>query len=313
MYRATGPGKVEVLSQTADAVEALLYNFDFDDFAGNKFRPLKPEHTAFLKEHIVPLLEGNKGNVWMQGSASQIGPDKWNMTLSLVRVGTVQAFLLDQGIKNDQIETNAVGETLAKTHALDDQRDRSVLLVVHPRVEDRPVPKKIPPRPRPKTSLQFKIAVDADFPERWKSAHRNISWGTKVITKIVKKLPVSTRDVPFTVWDTANNLACRYVYIDVNAGFSFSAGDKVASPHGPWNTFTTEKAMGCWQFGRGARLTTVGAGSKSKTYIHIDTPQGISNVYTEIDTGVTTKGAAGSFGVLGDFILMEGPKPFTGP
>ena len=174
-----------------------------------------------------------------------------------------------------------------------------------------PLPKKIPPRP--KITNQFKIAVDGKFPQQWATHHDYISLGEKILKKIVKKLPVSTLELPFIVWDIKNGLSCRYVYISLAGGFDFSASSSLPDPHGPWNDFSTEKPIGCWQFGRGARMTTAGVGGHSKTYLHIDTPAGVNNVVTTIDTGITIKGASGSIGLPGDFILMEAPALFGGP
>src|SRR5690349_16779170 len=111
MFRATGDGKVDVLfdASSANILEALLWNFDFDDFAGYKYRPLKVQHQKFLAERVIPLLEGGKGDIWLQGSASRIGTADWNMTLSQVREGAVVQFLQANGIGPDQIRTDAVG------------------------------------------------------------------------------------------------------------------------------------------------------------------------------------------------------------
>jgi hypothetical protein len=121
MFQATGLGQHDVLfdASTANILEALLYNFDFDDFYGHKFRPLKTDHSKFLAERVVPLLEGGSGNIWIQGSASRIGSAGWNMALSQVREGQVQAFLLDNGVSPNQIRVDAVGSTLTEHHALD--------------------------------------------------------------------------------------------------------------------------------------------------------------------------------------------------
>ena len=313
MFQPRGPGKFDVLfdASMANILEALLYNFDFDDFDERKFRPLKVEHSNFLAERVIPLLEGGKGDIWIQGSASRIGSAGWNMTLSQVREGQVQAFLLDHGISPDQIRVDAVGSTLAAHHSLDDLRDRSVLLWVYPKFEFHPPPKKVPHRP--KISRVFKIAVDGHNPARWAKHSQNISLGKKIFKRIVKKLPLSEKDLPFIVWDTTNYLACRYVYIDVNVGFDLSIGSKLPQPHGPWNSFTTEKPIGCWQFGRSARLTTIGDWKTAQTQIHIETPKGVNDVYTTIKTGITIRGVQGSFTLAGDFDIMEGPVPYGGP
>ena len=56
MFRLTGPGQVQidVRRSGTGVLKALLYNFDFDDFADRKFRPLKPEHIKFLNDEVVP-------------------------------------------------------------------------------------------------------------------------------------------------------------------------------------------------------------------------------------------------------------------
>jgi hypothetical protein len=49
------------------------------------------------------------------------------------------------------------------------------------------------------------------------------------------------------------------------------------------------------------------------TWIHIETPAGVNNVYTKIQTGITIRGIQGSVTLAGDFDLMEKPLPFSGP
>src|SRR5262245_46101740 len=110
MFRATGPGKFEVgFESRVGILEALLYNFDFDDFYGRQYRPLKVEHTKFLDDKVLPLLENDRGAIWLQGSASRIGTNAWNMETSMVRVGRVQAYLYDHGVSADQVQPDAVG------------------------------------------------------------------------------------------------------------------------------------------------------------------------------------------------------------
>ena len=60
-------------------------------------------------------------------------------------------------------------------------------------------------------------------------------------------------------------------------------------------------------------MTTLSGANKSETYIHIETPPGVKDVDTKIDTGITNYGATGSIGIMGDFDLMEGPAIFNGP
>ncbi len=152
MFRATGPGRVEVDASWSGigTLKALLYNFDFDDFADRTFRPLKPEHVAFLADKVVPLLENNRGNIWLQGSASRVGPNSWNMEISQTRVSRVAAYLTDHDIRFDQMQVDAVGEELANKlkHSEDDPRDRSVTIWVLPKTSPVPPPKRVPPKPK---------------------------------------------------------------------------------------------------------------------------------------------------------------------
>jgi hypothetical protein len=161
MFRATGPGSVEVDASWSGigTLKALLYNFDFDDFADRKFRPLKPEHIAFLADEVLPLLENNRGDIWLQGSASRIGANSWNMEVSQTRVSRVAAYLTDHDIRFDQMQVDAVGEELANKlkHSEDDPRDRSVMIWVMPKKTSVPPPKRVPPKP--KLSSQSKLYI----------------------------------------------------------------------------------------------------------------------------------------------------------
>lgn len=150
MFRATGPGRVDVIfeNKSANILEALLFNFDFDDFDDRKFRKIKTEHHNFLETRVVPLLEKGKGNIWIQGSASKVGTSEWNMITSMVRAGQVRAYLLDRNIDPTQIVADAIGNKVALGHANDDARDRSVVIWVYPNVTAaKPLPKQVPPRP----------------------------------------------------------------------------------------------------------------------------------------------------------------------
>lgn len=307
MFRATGPGKIEAHTDLIQAgvLKALLYNFDFDDFADLKYRDLKIEHQRYLTEHVVPLIENKKGNIWMQGSASQIGTDAWNMTLSQNRVVRVATFLGTQGIVAEQMQLDAIGEEQAKHHSQDDERDRSVMLWVYPRFEyEPPPPRKVPPKPL--TTRHFKIAMVTGL---------SVSQALKIskLFKVKIGAGIVIDGLVLLIWDTQNNIACLYVYIGIGLGVGFaSLPNTSATTHGPWTSFTTEKPMSCWQFGRWARFTTAGALNKSINYITMETPRGINNVESlPISTG-TTLGAAMSSSI-GDIIRADQPYKFSGP
>jgi hypothetical protein len=82
MFHKTGPGLIEVDAAYTGAgvLKALLYNFDFDDSDVIKHNDLKVEFTRFLADRVAPLLTSDKGQIWMQGSASRIGESDgtWN-------------------------------------------------------------------------------------------------------------------------------------------------------------------------------------------------------------------------------------------
>ncbi|HJZ92230.1 MAG TPA: OmpA family protein [Gemmataceae bacterium] len=306
MFRATGAGKVQViLDNGAGSLEALLYNFDFDDFIGRQFRPLKAEHTKFLDEKVLGLLANDRSAIWLQGRASRIGTNAWNMETSMTRASRVQAYLYDNGVSVDQVQPDAIGEEGAATHAEDDERDRSVLLWVYPKFKDdpKPPPRRVPPRP--KVSRHFKLAMLTGI---------SVSQSAKIAKFLRGKVArgVAVDAIFFIVWDTTNNLSCIYVYVGLGLGVGLSFTPKVsATTHGPWNSFTTSKPIGVWQFGRWSRFTSAGTWNWSLNWITIETPRGVANVYERIDTGTTL--GAGASTTVGDFIRIEGPSPFTGP
>jgi hypothetical protein len=306
MFRKTGPGLIEVDSAYTGAgvLKALLYNFDFDDSDVIKHNDLKVEFTRFLADRVAPLLMDGKGQVWMQGSASRIGDAKWNMELSENRVARVSNFLMAQGVNDSQMQLKAVGEELAATHSEDDQRDRSVLLWVHPVPEDTPPP---PPKvPKPLTTRNFKISMVSGL-----SVTQAINVGKLFKVKIGGG--VAFDGLIFLIWDIDNKIACLYVYIGIGLGAGLSFTPKVsATTHGPWTFFKTEKPMSCWQFGRWARFTTAGVGSHSVNWITMQTPPGIDNIESlSIDTGTTLGAGMGS--TIGDIIRADKPYRFSGP
>jgi hypothetical protein len=307
MFRATGPGKIDAVTDLVPAgvLRALLYNFDFDDFADHKYHDLKIEHRKFLSDQVLPLLENGKGNIWMQGSASKIGADAWNMTLSQTRVGRVANFLSTQGITVEQMQLDAIGEENAKNHIDDDERDRSVQLWVYPRFNYEPPPPRKVPR-KPLTTRNFKIAMVSGL-----SVSQAVNVGKLFKVKIGGGLAFD--GLIFLIWDTDNNIACLYVYIGIGIGAGLSFTPKVSvTTHGPWTSFTTEKPMSCWQFGRWARFTTAGAASHSVSWITMETPRGIDNVDSlSIDTGTTL--GAGMSSTIGDIIRADQPYKFSGP
>ncbi len=304
MFHVTGPGKVEIDSKYSSPgmLKALLYNFDFDDL---KSTGLKPEHAVFLQEKVVPLLAHDRGRIWMRGSASRVGQAGYNRGLSQIRVDRVASFLEGKGIAANQMQLEAVGADLTMGHALDDERDRGVTFIVLPKAKvDPPPPPPVPPRP--KVSQWFKLtqlmAVSGAWLKYAKYLKGRIGAG-------------AAADVMFfQMWDTTNNEACIYVYLGAGLGVGISALPSLGgTTHGPWNAFHTSAPISSAQFDGPARFTSAGIWNKSLNYLNLlGTPPGVKAVYIEgFQTGTTI--GAGLSTTVGDFILLEGPGPFSGP
>jgi outer membrane protein OmpA-like peptidoglycan-associated protein len=138
MLHKAGTGKIHVDAGYAQPgmIKAALLNFDVD---GDQ---LKPEHRIFPQTKIAPLLQGDNGHIWMQGSASKSWSNTHNMILSRRRVANAAQFLRSLGILDRQMQLDAVGEELAQSHALEDPNDRAVALVVLPVAKESPSPPK---------------------------------------------------------------------------------------------------------------------------------------------------------------------------
>jgi hypothetical protein len=199
---------------------------------------------------------------------------------------------------------------------MDDERDRSVTIIVLPKVEihDTPPPRKVPPKP--KVSRQFKIAMVTDL-----SATKLLDLSKKLAavgrSKWARRLSKLKGGLAgefgvYEVWDTTNNLACTYIYLGIGLGAGLTTTPSAsATLHGPWNTFTTEKPIGCWQFGRWSRFTTASFVKWSVNWLTLETPPGVDNVNFRIDTGTTL--GVGASTTVGDFIRVTKPEPFSGP
>jgi hypothetical protein len=154
MLHHTGSGKITVDHKYngQGMLKAVLHNFDVD---GDQ---PKPEHLQFLGQQAVPLLQSKRGHIWMQGSASRSGANAYNLALSKRRVQKVAAYLASRGILPTQMQLDAVGEKMAIGHALEDEADRAVALLILPVKRDSPPPQPCPPEPHPVTD-KFKIRM----------------------------------------------------------------------------------------------------------------------------------------------------------
>ena len=240
----------------------------------------------------------------MEGSASRIGDSGYNQRLSEVRVYRVAEFLMSKGIDVNQMQLHAVGAAGKEEHALDEERDRAVSLVVHPRAKvDPPPPKHVPPKP--KTSRQFKIAL----------------LGELSVTALLKRIPKlgPTVDVIFfQIWDTTNNLASIYMYYAIGLGASLKVLPwHSATKHGPWNEFRTSVDMSSSQFGGWASYFSAGTWRYTVNCLEVllvdyATSGGRPAIFRRwLNTGPTYR--TGISLTRGDLKLMEGPGPFSDP
>jgi hypothetical protein len=280
VLHTSGTGKIHVDPRYAQPgmIKAALYNFDVD---GDQ---LKPEHRIFLQTKIAPLLQGDNGHIWMQGSASKSGSNAHNMGLSRRRVANAAQFLRSLGILDRQMQLDAVGEELAQSHALEDANDRAVGLLVLPVAKESPSPpKNIPPPPR--VTTEFKIRLLGAL---------SGSAG-----------PFQIENCFFQIADKKNNLTSFYVFSSGGAGKGLIKGLNLsATMKGPWNDFTTNSPIRVSQFGGATRFTTAGAGNWTSNHLNMmGLPRSVSTVppVLHITTGFTM--GIGASTSVGDMIL----------
>ncbi len=79
--------------------------FDFDSTA------IKDEYAEILREAARQIQDRTDPHVVVEGHTCNIGPEDYNMGLSQRRADSVADFLVEQGINENQIETEAYGLT----------------------------------------------------------------------------------------------------------------------------------------------------------------------------------------------------------
>ena len=159
----------------------------------------------------------------------------------------------------------------------------------------------------PKTSREFKLAMISGL-----SAGYALKFAKYLRGRIGAGVAVD--GIFFQIWDTKNNQACIYFYGGGGLGVGFQLPwPHTVTTHGDWNPFTTTAEISCAQFGGLARFTSAGVGCWSINWINLTGSKsavGADEVYMRISTGCTI--GAGASSTLGEFILLEGPGPFTG-
>jgi hypothetical protein len=185
-----------------------------------------------------------------------------------------------------------------------------------PKIHFKPIHKPELPRElpqKPKVSRHFKIAMMFEV-------DGGISFAVRETLKRLSRKSfgagISFASAVFIIWDTENNLKCTYVFagVGLGAGLSFKQiGGRGATLWGEWTPFVTEKPISCAQFGRTMRLTTIGSADWSQTWVLIETPPGVRDVYIDIDTGFTVGASMATYPAhTSAFVPLESPKPFNG-
>lgn len=245
MLHRTGAGKIDIDGKYAGPgmLKAQLYNFDVDGDT------VKPEHQAFVRDKVVPLLENDLGHVWMQGSASRSGSNAYNMDLSKRRVRNLATLMKAGGVLDRQMQLDAIGEEQAQSHPVEDETDRAVALVVIPVAKESPPPARKIPAPPP-VSSDFKIRLLGGLTG---------SAG-----------PFQVENLFFQIADKKNNLTCFYVFSAEGVGKGLIKGLALsATMKGPWNDFKTNSDIRVSQFGGATRFTTSGAGPWTWNYLNM--------------------------------------------
>jgi hypothetical protein len=133
MVHFTGPGKIRELAlpaaASATSFQAVLYNFDIDGDT------LKPQHRAWLNEHVVPQLGNPDVKIGLRGEASRTGSDAHNLDLSQRRVAQVVNFFRANGPVLADVSTIAVGEADAQGRGEDDNTEDELVRAVIVKVE----------------------------------------------------------------------------------------------------------------------------------------------------------------------------------
>ncbi len=127
--RDTGPGRMKQELATGPKILCIyrLYNYNID---GNL---LKPEHTKFLDDYVIPVLKRRSVHAKLLGMASQSGDREYNQQLSIGRVLRVKDYLRSKGIPESKIpgpDVRAAGEDLSTSASGEDPLDRAVLVTI---------------------------------------------------------------------------------------------------------------------------------------------------------------------------------------
>lgn len=288
MTKATGPGRVtRNPNAPLGGIRAVLTNFDVDGDA------LKPEHILFLDGFVIPLLVGKQpARLFLRGEASHPGSDAHNLELSRRRAGSVVSYLRSRGVPDVQMQIEAAGESLAGANLAENADARAVALLAVKLASIPAPPPQSTPKPSVPTATSFRIRLLGA-----------LSAGVG---------PAQIEQMFFQVWDFSHSVTTFYLYS--SAGIGKGAGASMsATLSGPFNDFSTTKAISVDRFGGAARFTTAGAGPFTVNFLNfMGLAPGTATIPNplKLNTGFTVGlGASTSVGELTPGFT----GPFTGP
>jgi len=241
----------EYPSSSPGEIGALLY-----DFETNSDR-LLDAHTRWLDQRIIfPYLRNHTfGTMWIRGSASRLwtgartraSAQAHNQSLSERRAEAVQLYLESRDT-NCRVyplrSVTATGSTRAFGASENDEADRSVEIRFQPTSINihQPPSTRIDdtihhPPPHPLVSNRFRLRV--------------------ILGVGVDLEAVGAGGMSIEIEDVINQWAAVYDLREIHA--SLSVGSPVnVSAAGPWNSFTTTRAIGVAQLGGLVRLGSAG-------------------------------------------------------
>jgi hypothetical protein len=245
---ATGPGRIEDNTNSSFLI-ARLYNFDTD---GHK---LKPEHIEWLDRVAVPRMQ-NASGMYVLGMASRLGRDEHNRRLSRRRKDEIVNYLSNKVTRKVTIHSDWAGESYAHGILENDQYDRAViisiwpLLVPQPNITPRPQP-NITPRPQPSPTPR---PQPSPTPRPQPSPKSCTSTQFQIRMIQMGSFVVST-SATFEIED----LACqkRQVYRFKGLGPPLPGFPFSWTGTGPWNPFTTSRAITSLDFNGSAEINSI--------------------------------------------------------
>ncbi len=266
-FRATGPGKVDRLPSEGGS-KVLLFNFDFDDM---QTAELKAEHKQFLEREVLPRLVGQNAHAFLRGSASRVGAADYNVRLSRHRVNKVVNFLKARGVRDAQMQPEAVGSAVSTSAQLDDERDRGVVVLVQ--VAVTPTPPIVPPTLVAISTVKFWI--NAFIPGTVAGLTRVLSKGPFAGKTIVPGPPGSDEFLTDNRGFSTSTTASSRMHSEFEVRFTPAGPRLVSQAHRCDPSHEIEESTG--------KVVGTATGSTSRMNFVVRTPFGVGVNLVQVD------------------------------